>query len=322
MPRIRREPDLTPFFEFCYGIARRDQLVGAKTTDAYLRWRLETGQWQVILPSVYALFQGDLTLEQRAFAGQLHGGAASQITGAAALRFLGLQYGPVAERIHILVPPDKRVASAPGFRVIRTERLAEPTVIDGLRLAPVVRAVADTLRERLDLRMARALVSEAVQSRAATVEEFEAEVADGPQRGSADFRRAVADVVGGARSAPEAELRDLCRTSRVLPPVLWNPILRGPGDDHLLPIPDGWLDDVGLALEVDSREYHSSPEGWVRTLERHNKLTVLGVVVLHITPRDLRRDPGKVLALIERTYLELARKGNRHRVRRVSDRGA
>jgi len=314
--RSRLQPDLTKFFEFQYGIARRDQIVGISVTDNYLRWRLETGQWQVILPSTYALFRGDLTVEQRASAGLLYGGPQSQLTGAVALRFWGMRYAPLDERVMILLPTVKRVSSHPQFRMVRTDRLAEPAVMGGLRVAPVARAVADAARERIDLRTARAIVTEAVQRGLVTGDQLSAELLTGPRRGSKDLRRAVSDVAGGARSGPEAELRDLCRASDVLPEIMWNPALAGP-DGAALPTPDGWLEDVGLALEVDSREFHESPELWARTLHRHNQLTAVGVVVLHITPREIRRDPGAVLALIEKTYIDLLRVGRRHRVTRT-----
>jgi len=318
MPRRRREhqPDLSKYFEEQYGIARRDQLVGAIVTDTYLRWRLETRQWQMILPSVYALFRGEPTVEQRAAAGLLYGGADSQLTGAIALRLWGLRYAPSVERIALLIPKVKRLSSAPGFLMLRTDRLTEPTRMDGLSVAPVFRAVADAARQHIDLRTTRSMVTEAVQRRFATVEELASELENGPRRGSADLRRAISDVAGGARSAPEAELRDLCLTSRVLPEIVWNPQLTGPGGGPL-PTPDGWIDDVGLAIEVDSREFHESPELWAKTLRRHNQLTAAGVVVLHITPRDIRRDPGSALALIETTYLDLLRAGRRHRARRT-----
>ncbi|MEV0267521.1 hypothetical protein AB0H43_01970 [Hamadaea sp. NPDC050747] len=317
MPRRRNHSQVAKYFDEQYGIARRDQLVGSFVTDAELRWRLETREWRTVLPSVYALFRGDLALTQRASAGLLYGGPTSQLTGAVALTLWGLRYAPPAERVTLLVPTIKRVSSSPGFRIIRSDRLPSgPTEIAGLRVAPVARAVADAARDLIDLRTTRAMVTEAVQRQFASLAELTVELTEGPRRGSADLRRAIADVAGGARSAPEAELRDLCRTSRILPPVLWNPTLADV-DGVRLPTPDGWIDDAGLAIEVDSKEFHASPELWAKTLHRHNQLTAAGVVVLHVTPGDIRRDPGAVLRLIEATYLDLLLAGRPHRARLI-----
>ena len=33
-------------------------------------------------------------------------------------------------------------------------------------------------------------------------------------------------------------------------------------------VPDAWWPDVGVAVEVESREWHLSPEDWERTMRR------------------------------------------------------
>ena len=89
--------------------------------------------------------------------------------------------------------------------------------------------------------------------------------------------------------------------STVLPTVLWNaPLWTRSGER--LPTPDGWLPGVGIALEMDSQEFHYRPEDWARTLERHNILARHGVLVLHFTPRQNRDNPDKVLLTVEEAY--------------------
>ncbi len=41
---------------------------------------------------------------------------------------------------------------------------------------------------------------------------------------------------------------------------------------------------------------------WRRTLSRHNLLSQYGIIVLHFTPAEIRREPRRVLRAIERTY--------------------
>ena len=55
----------------------------------------------------------------------------------------------------------------------------------------------------------------------------------------------------------------------------------------------------GVAVEVDSREWHLSPEDWERTLERHARMSAHGIIVLHFTPRQIRDEPGRVTAGIK-----------------------
>jgi hypothetical protein len=49
------------------------------------------------------------------------------------------------------------------------------------------------------------------------------------------------------------------------------------------------------AAEVDSREWHLSPEHWERTLARHRKMTRYGIRVMHVTPGQIARNPKAVV---------------------------
>jgi hypothetical protein len=63
--------------------------------------------------------------------------------------------------------------------------------------------------------------------------------------------------------------------------------------------PDGWWPDAGVAGEVDSRAWHLSPDDWDRTRRRHDLMGAAGIIVLHFSPRELRREPAKVTELIK-----------------------
>src|SRR5215813_1287628 len=109
------------------------------------------------------------------------------------------------------------------------------------------------------------------------------------------FRAALAEVARGTRSAPEAELLDLIKRGR-LPLPLFNPRLYV--GNEFLARPDAWWPDIGVAVEVDSREWHLSPESWERTMRRHDLMTAAGILVLHFTPRQIREEPDQVIATI------------------------
>jgi hypothetical protein len=145
------------------------------------------------------------------------------------------------------------------------------------------------------------VVAEVVQSRMATVAELHHELASAPRNGSAVLRQVLAEVADGVRSAPEGELRDLMRRSEILPAVLWNPVL-ATESGQVLPTPDGYIEEAGLALEVDSREFHLGANGWAATLERTNRWAAAGIAVLHLRPSQIRKEPERVLAQIERAY--------------------
>jgi hypothetical protein len=288
-------------------LIRRDQLPAAGVSLDTVRWRIRSRRWQRVLPGLYAAFPGALDANQRLTAALLHAGDESQVTGAAALRWHGFRYVPRTELVHVLVPHTVRRSSA-GFVVVqRTTRLDPMSRIrGGLRVCSVVRAVADAARASADLTEVRACVAEAVQGRRTTPAELFAELDGGPTPRSALLRSALAEIAAGARSAPEAELRAALAESDVLPVIHWNPRLVA-ADGTRMPTPDGWIVEVGIALEMDSREYHLTPAGWEQTMRRHNLFARHGALVLHFTPAELRRDPSAVRAAVESAYVERLR---------------
>ena len=77
---------------------------------------------------------------------------------------------------------------------------------------------------------------------------------------------------------------------------------------------DAWWPEAGVAAEVDSREWHLSPADWERTLRRHARLSVHGILVLHFTPKQIRTEPAAVAAAIA-AALDAARADGQPRVR-------
>jgi hypothetical protein len=73
-----------------------------------------------------------------------------------------------------------------------------------------------------------------------------------------------------------------------------------------LAMPDAWWPAVGVAIEVDSREWHLSPADWERTMRRHADMSAHGIIVLHFTPSQIRREPELVLAAIKRALASAA----------------
>jgi hypothetical protein len=283
------------------GIVSRSQLRG-ELSDQSIWWRIEADRWQYVLPGTYAAFSGRLTSFQRVIAAAVYCGPGAQITGSQALRWHGFRYAGDDDAVHTLIPHDRRRRSI-GFVVVeRTCRLdRQPRRLGAVEMCGVARAVADTCRTLSSTQDARAVVAESVQRGKTTVAALSAELSAGQRRGSAMLRRCILEIAAGVRSAPEGEIRELLGRSRALPGVLWNPRLMTAAG-HRLPTPDGWIADVGIAIEIDSREYHTSPADWQRTLERHNEFARHGILVLHFTPAQIRKDPAKVVATVERAY--------------------
>ncbi len=273
-------------------VARR-QLLRLGMTDRMLHARVrESGQWQILLPGVYLTVTGTPTLNQKEMAAQLYAGPGSVITGPMALFHYSIR-PPSLAVIHVLVPARRRRRSISFVQVQRTVRLPDRNMSSGpIRFVPVARAVADTARQLDSLRDVRGVIADAVQLRRCTLRQLADELTSGPVRNSARFRSVLAEVGEGIRSAAEGDLRDLITRAR-LPMPLFNPSLYDGG--AFIAKPDAWWPDAGVAVEVDSRAWHLSPEAWEHTIARHNLMEKLGMGVLHFTPRQLREESPLVI---------------------------
>jgi Transcriptional regulator, AbiEi antitoxin len=290
-----------------HDLATRRQVLEGGINDMTVYRRIRAGTWQRVLPGIYLVTPGTLTMEQRRIAAALFAGPDCQLTGLNVLHWYGFNYAPATDRVHILVPHEVRCRST-GFLVVqRTLALDEDARDAGLyRMTSPARAVVDASRATTSRRDVRAIVAEAVQRGFVSPAALDREIRRAARSRTALVRQSLAEVIDGIRFAPEAELREITSRSKVLPPILWNPRL-ATEDGVELPTPDGWIVQGAIALEVDSSEHHSSVDGWRRTLRRHNVLTQRGAIVLHFTPAEIRAEPGRVLRSIEQTYQNRAR---------------
>jgi hypothetical protein len=285
-------------------VITRQQALAVGVTDNALRHRLRHGgPWHSLLPGVYLAVTGTPTTLQLQMAALLYADDGSLITGQAALLHHHIR-GPVAEVIDVLVPASRRRRDGAFVRIHRTTHMPERHWQRGpLRIAPPARAVADTVRGLASLRDVRAVVADAVQQGRCEVRQLHAELLAGPNVGSALFREALTDVADGIRSTAEADLKDLL-TKSGLPMPLFNPSLYD--GDTFIARPDAWWPEFGIAVEVDSREWHTSPEDHANTLARGRRLGVYQIVALRFTPKQIRTQPAQVIADI-RAALEGAR---------------
>jgi very-short-patch-repair endonuclease len=280
-----------------YLVISRRQVLALGITERALQHRLRIGgPWQRLLPGVFLTVTGTPTTDQKNVAALLYAGAGSLITGTAALKWWGVR-APYTSVIDVLLPAAKQRKSAEFVRIHVTTRMPEQVTAAGpLRFAPVARAVADTARGLTRLADVRALVAAVVQQGKCSPDLLAAELEDGPIQGSALLRLAISDTGAGIRSNPEADLRDLIRHAGLPAPVFNAKLYLG---DQFIASPDAWWEQSGLAAEVDSREYHLSPQDHERTLARHARMAACGITVLHFTPRQIRTQPAMVLTSIK-----------------------
>jgi hypothetical protein len=305
---------LSKLLDYQHGVITRTQALASGLNHDLIHRRTQPGgRWQRLLPGVYLTVTGTPTIDQRETAALLYAGPGGTLTGASAMRRHGLR-GMTSQVVDVLVPSSRRRQSAEYVVVHRTWRLPSLVCYDGpVQFAMAARAVADAVRGFDDLARVRAVVAAAVQTRLCTIGQLASELESGPMRESALFRFVLGEVTQGVRSGPETDLMDLIKRGR-LPMPLFNPrLLYG---DEFIASPDAWWPQAGVAAEADSREWHLSPEGWEQTMRRHVRMTALGILVLHFTPRQIKEEPQEVLSAI-RAALEARRGQPGPRVRTV-----
>jgi hypothetical protein len=279
-------------------VITRGQAASAGLTRHALQHRLRLeGPWQGLLPGVYLAATGTPTLIQQEMAALLYAGQGSVITGLAAVRQHHIR-GPATEFVDVLIPSSRKRRDAAFVRVHRTTHLPTRSwQLGPLHYALPARAVADAVRDLTSLRDVRAMVADAVQRGHCNVADLSTELSMGPNRGSTLFREALADVADGIRSAAEGDLKDLLGKSG-LPMPLFNASIYDDRDGTFIARPDAWWPDRGVAVEVDSHEWHLSPHDHARTLKRQRRMGKYGIVVLPFTPKQIRTEPAEVLATI------------------------
>jgi hypothetical protein len=287
-----------------FQVITRAQTLGCGLSEGMLRHRIrDGGPWQAVLPGVYVAQTGTVTPLQRETAAVLYAGPGSLITGLAALRAHEIR-APITDRIDVLVPAGRRRHGGEFVRLIRTRRLPKAALCTGpISYAPAARAVADTARSLANSREVKAITADAIQRKRCGYEQLLAELNAGPSRGSARLRKVLAEVAEGIRSVAEGDLKRLIERER-LPRPLYNPRLYA--GDEFIASPDCWWPREGVAVEVDSREWHLSPEDWEKTMLRRARMTSHGIVVLNFTPGQIRGKPGMVAGTIRSTLAAMA----------------
>lgn len=265
-----------------------------------------SGPWTRVLPGIVMLHTGTPTWRQRIAAAVRYAEASAVLTGIVGAWLLGVRRLPSVEEVHLLVPADRRRQSQRHLIIERTHRLPVPADQLGFPLGPAARVLIDAVRRMTDVDQVRALLAEVVQRKMSTVTALHAELDAGSSRGSAIPRLVLRELTDGVWSPAESWARRIVRHTR-LPTPQWN-IGVYSDSGQLLGIPDAWFDDVALAWEIDSYEFHLSPQSYARTLAKHARFTAAGIVVVHTLPSRLRAEPLVVRAELEASYEQAARR--------------
>ncbi|NGY59082.1 hypothetical protein G7043_09100 [Lentzea sp. NEAU-D13] len=284
-----------------FGVVRASLLeaLGISQTTTYRQCQ-PGGRWRHLLPGVVLLTRSLPTARQRIEAALTFAKHEAVITGFQAARLYGLRTGPDPQFVHLLIPHESRVLSS-GFAVLeRTRFLPKAKCRDGVPLAPPTRAVLDGVRRIRELDAVRALLIESVQSGLTDVDSLRGELDVGTKRGTALPRRVLDEIGLGVRSVAEADTLEIWHQAGL--PTPHRNVVIVDADGAYIGMPDTWCDEVGLAWEIDSNEFHYSKDTYARTLERNSRYASVGISVVQTLPSRLRTKPDAVIAELRAAY--------------------
>lgn len=292
--------DLGGFARRQGGVFTRAQAIACGFTERQVDYRIASKRWRRIHRSVLA----DATVPDSSLSGLwaavLAAGPEAVVSHSSAALLWGWE---VQDRlIHLTVPPHRhpridqtiqihRLPLAPGDsglmrRLPVTSRLR--TITDCVTILPRAR-----LGALLDRAIQQGWVSESDLTRAISRHRA--------RTGNKELRRLAAGLSPGAHSKAERLLHRLFRAHRI---TGWQPNFPVVEANRVLAVVDVAFVDVKLAVEVDGRAFHVSPERFQTDRTKQNALVALGWNVLRFTWADLTERPAYVVASV---LAELAR---------------
>lgn len=246
-------------------------------------------------PMVVATFTGELSFEQRAWAGHLHAGPGSAVAGLASARLQGLT-GWNRPVVDVLVPADHKVPDLDGINFIRTRRDIGVLRGQGVRGHLVQLGPSVLLRASSGLpeRAAGGLVASVVQQRLTSADHLLTWLGRlHPLSRSRLLRSVLHDIRGGAESMAEIDLGRICRRAGLVAPDRQRRRKDRQGrwrwTDAEWDLPDGST----LVLEVDGG-FHMEVQHWFADVRRQRKVAARGRTVVRATALELRVEPQSV----------------------------
>ncbi|MFE7568110.1 hypothetical protein ACFU76_14275 [Streptomyces sp. NPDC057539] len=270
-----------------------------------------SGPWQRLLPGVVLIQTGAPDPRQLLLAAVLYAdtettvlsGTKAVLTGEAALALYGVRDAGT-DRADVLVAGRRGLRDRAYVRLRRTSRWPPTLLVDGIPCVRPVRAASDFAAHEPSPERIRALLAATVQRCSCHPEDLRAELHASHALRNPAVRTALEELRAGIRSIAEAQARDTLRTAG-LPDALWNPTLLT-AKGTFLAKPDAYWPFAGVALEVDSEEYHLGAPQYRATLRRRLLMESHGIDVTSAAPALIRDHPEELVAAI-RTKLRLAK---------------
>jgi hypothetical protein len=287
---------------FPHRVARAEELIGLGVPGRSVYRRCEPGgPWQRVLPGVLVLGTSPPTPTQLVQAALRYAEPDAVLTGPHALVLHGMRSVPPIARapVHVLVPKQRALRGSPRLIVERTTRMPKPQACKGFLIAPLERALLDTVRQFNVVEQVRPLLDEAVWRLGVPPNLISTEMASGTSRGTALPRRVLTEVVNGVRTEAQALAAVLIRNCKLSRPQ-WNMQIDDGDNAYLGPV-SAWWDEVAVALDIDM-DADAPDRAISQRIDRNSVLTSAGVIVVHTSPRRLRHRPAEFVEQLRRAH--------------------
>jgi hypothetical protein len=284
-----------------YGLVTMDQALEAGLTYGQIRGRVSKGLLVPTSRKVYRIAGAPRTWEQTALAACLGAGAGAVLCGRSAARAWQLDVPP-SRQIEVAGVGRRAGAASAGWiavRRIRNLSAEEATRVGFLPATTVARTLVD-LSALLASEALERVVDDALVRRLVTPPRLRSAIERTGGRGHTGIgtlRRALEPWLedGELDSVTEAAFARVMAQAGIPPPVRQFSVTRSDGVEARL---DFAWPALRLGLEVDGYRWHGGARSHALDSVRINNLAALGWEILRTTPRELRDNPGPVLAAL------------------------
>jgi len=293
------------------GVVSRRQLLKEGLSASLIQKRTESLRLVTLHSGVYAVGQAPLTLRSRHTAAVLAGGPCAALSHRSAAAHWGIAAPP--RRIEILRTsspdrPNSKLENGPNrysdrltIHRSRVFNEAEYEIHNGIRTTTVARTLLD-LASVLSLRQLESALTQAEQLGLVKMKELRRVLERGRGWKGIGKLRHLVDTwnpnVLTTKSDMEIAFVRLCQDHKIEMPDL-NVRIGNMEVDCL------WRSQ-GLAVELDTPRFHSSPAAFYRDRRKDRKLERLGFRVLRIDDRMLSEEPDETVRAV-RSRLQSAR---------------
>lgn len=289
-----------------HGSVARWQLLAHGVSRHEIEHRVRTGRLIPVHRGVYAVGHAALARHGRRMAAVLTGGAGAVLLGRSAAEHWVLR--PDARSVYEIATP-RSLRPLPG--ILRRQRhlpADETTVHEGIPVTTVARTLLD-LAAVLDVHRLRRVITEAERQRLGDRVGLPALVRRHPRSPGVAKLRAILAREALDADATESELEldfvAFAAAARLPAPRTGHPV--GPF------VVDAAWPAGRVAVEVDSRAFHADPQAFEDDRRRDRILAAAGWLVVRVTARQLREEPGALAADL-RALLDARAGGQRLRL--------